>query len=75
MRCGEPPEHLLPGNRPGVPACPCDGASLGDDREALLRVARYSARAPIAEPRLRYDLERAEVEVEVFRDPPAVGAP
>ena len=33
------------------------------DREGLLRVARYSARAPIAESRLRYDAERAEVEL------------
>jgi len=26
----------------------------------MLRVARYSARAPVAESRLRYDAERAE---------------
>ena len=35
----------------------------GDDRDGLLRVARYSARAPIAESRLRYDADRAEVEL------------
>ena len=35
----------------------------GDDRDGLLRVARYSARAPIAESRLRYDAERAQVEL------------
>ncbi len=35
----------------------------GDDREALLRVARYAARAPVAESRLRYDAGRAEVEI------------
>ena len=44
------------------------GAHIGpaipaDDREGLLRVARYSARAPIAESRLRYDAERADVEL------------
>jgi hypothetical protein len=42
------------------------GAYLGpriEDREGLLRVARYSARAPVAESRLRYDAERAEVEL------------
>ena len=33
------------------------------EREAQLRVARYSARAPVAESRLRYDAERAEVEL------------
>ena len=43
------------------------GAHIGppihaDDRDGLLRVARYSARAPIAESRLRYDAERAQVE-------------
>jgi len=38
-------------------------AIAGDDREALLRVARYSARAPVAESRLRYDADRAEVEL------------
>jgi hypothetical protein len=41
------------------------GAYLGpriEEREGLLRVARYSARAPVAESRLRYDAERAEVE-------------
>jgi hypothetical protein len=35
----------------------------GEDREGLLRVTRYSARAPVAESRLRYDVERAEVEL------------
>ena len=35
----------------------------GDDRESLTRVARYGARAPIAEDRLRYHAERAEVEL------------
>jgi hypothetical protein len=42
------------------------GAYLGpaiEEREGLLRVARYSARAPVAESRLRYDAERAEVEL------------
>ena len=43
------------------------GAHVGariaaDDRAGLLRVARYGARAPVAESRLRYDAERAEVE-------------
>ena len=41
------------------------GADLGprlEEREGLLRVARDSARAPVAESRLRYDAERAEVE-------------
>ncbi len=35
----------------------------GDDRASLTRVARYGARAPIAEDRLRYDPERAQVEL------------
>ncbi len=35
----------------------------GDDRASLTRVARYGARAPIAENRLRYDAERAQVEL------------
>jgi hypothetical protein len=42
------------------------GAYLGpaiEEREGLLRVARDSARAPVAESRLRYDAERAEVEL------------
>ena len=42
------------------------GAYLGpriEDREGVLRVARYSARAPVAESRLRYDAVRAEVEL------------
>jgi hypothetical protein len=34
-----------------------------EDRAAVLRVARYGARAPVAESRLRYDAERAEVEL------------
>lgn len=38
-------------------------AIAGEDRESLLRVARYSARAPVAESRLRYDADRAEVEL------------
>lgn len=33
------------------------------DRAAVLRVARYGARPPVAESRLRYDAERAEVEL------------
>jgi hypothetical protein len=40
------------------------GAAIAaDDRAAVLRVARYGARAPVAESRLRYDAERAEVEL------------
>src|SRR5439155_6897262 len=42
------------------------GAYLGariEDREGLLWVARYSAPAPVAESRLRYDAERAAVEL------------
>ena len=42
------------------------GAYLGpriEDGAALLRVARYCARAPVAESRLRYDAARAEVEL------------
>ena len=35
----------------------------GDDRASLTRVARYGARAPIAEDRLRYHAGRAEVEL------------
>jgi hypothetical protein len=38
-------------------------AIAADDRAAVLRVARYGARAPVAESRLRYDAERAEVEL------------
>jgi hypothetical protein len=53
------------------------GAYLGpriEEREALLRVARYSARAPVAESRLRYDAERAEVELVADRvDGPYAG--
>jgi hypothetical protein len=45
-----------------------------DDREGLLRVARYAARASVADSRLRYDAERAEVElVSAARDGPYVG--
>jgi hypothetical protein len=33
------------------------------DRESVLRVARYSARSPVVESRLRYDAEGAEVEL------------
>ena len=42
------------------------GAYLGppiEEREGVLRVARSSARAPVAESRLRYHAERAEVEL------------
>ena len=44
------------------------GAHVGpainaDDRATVLRVARYGARAPVAESRLRYDAARAEVEL------------
>ncbi len=42
------------------------GAYVGpriEEREGLLRVARYSARAPVADARLRYDAERAAVEL------------
>ena len=42
------------------------GAYLGpriEDGAALLRVARYCARAPVAESRLRYDAARTEVEL------------
>jgi hypothetical protein len=55
------------------------GAHLGpriaaDDRAGLLRVARYAARAPVAESRLRYHAARAEVElVSEARDGPYVG--
>ena len=38
-------------------------AIAGEDRNALLRVARYSARAPVTESLLRYDADRAEVEL------------
>ena len=45
-----------------------------DDREGLQRVARYAARAPVAESRLRYDAERAAVELASdARDGPEVG--
>ena len=55
------------------------GAHVGprlaaDAREGVLRVARYAARGPVAESRLRYDAERAEVErVSDARDGPYVG--
>ena len=38
-------------------------AIAANDRAAVLRVARYGARAPVAESRLRDDAERAEVEL------------
>ena len=41
----------------GAAAGPATAAGPG------MRVARYSARAPVAESRLRYDAERAEVEL------------
>ena len=45
-----------------------------NDRAAVLRVARYGARAPVAESRLRYDAERAEVELASdARDGPYAG--
>ena len=43
-------------------AAACGGSPI-QDREGLLRVARYSARAPVAESRLRYDAERPEAEL------------
>jgi hypothetical protein len=53
------------------------GAYLGpriEECEGLLRVARYSARAPVADSRLRYDAERAEVELVADRsDGPYAG--
>ena len=53
------------------------GAYVGpriEEREGLLRVARYAARAPVAESRLRYDAERAEVELVADRvDGPYAG--
>jgi hypothetical protein len=53
------------------------GAYLGPlivEREGLLRVARSSARAPVAESRLRCDAERAEVELVADRaDGPYAG--
>jgi len=42
------------------------GAYVGpsiEERAGMLRVARYSARAPVAESRLRYHPDRAEVEL------------
>ncbi len=42
-------------------------AIAGEDREGLLRVARYGARAPVAESRLRYHAERAGPYVGVHR--------
>jgi len=52
-----------------------DPRIAADDRAGLLRVARYAARAPVAESRLRYDAERAEVElVSDAREGPYVGA-
>ncbi len=49
-----------------------------EEREGLPRVARYSARAPVAASRLRYDAERAEVELVADRsdgEPPEVVEP
>jgi len=46
----------------------------GEDRASLLRVARYGARAPVAEGRLRYEAARAEIElVSDARGGPYVG--
>ena len=45
------------------------GAIAGDDRAALLRVARYCARAPVAESRLVYDAERAAIDAVARRYP------
>ena len=45
-----------------------------EDRASVLRVARYGARAPVAESRLRYHAERAEVELVADRtDGPYAG--
>lgn len=53
------------------------GAYIGpriEEREGLLQVARYIARAPVAESRLRYYAERAEVELVADRtDGPYAG--
>jgi hypothetical protein len=51
------------------------GPQLGaEDREGVLRVARYAARAPVAESRLRYEAARGEVElVSEARAGPYVG--
>ena len=57
-----PPPACSPGPTPAS-ASTSAPRSQGEDRDALLRVARYSARAPIAESRLRYDAGRAEVEL------------
>ena len=38
-------------------------AIAAEDRAAVLRVARYGARAPVVESRLRYNAEGAEVEL------------
>ncbi len=38
-------------------------AIAAEDRAAVLRVARYGSRAPVAPSRLRYDAEHAEVEL------------
>ncbi len=46
-----------------------------EEREGVLRVARHGARAPVADSRLRYDAERAEVELVSDRnDGPYAGA-
>ena len=53
------------------------GAYIGpriEEREGLLQVACYSARAPVAESRLRYGAERAAVELTADRnDGPCAG--
>ena len=53
------------------------GAYIGphiEEHEGLLRVARYSVRAPVSESRLRYRAERAEVELVADRnDGPCAG--
>jgi hypothetical protein len=53
------------------------GAYVGpriEEREGMLRVARYAARAPVAESRLRYHADRAEVELVADRvDGPYAG--
>ncbi len=46
-----------------------------EEREGVLRVARYSARAPVAESRLRYDAARAEVASDRSDGPYAGGPP
>jgi hypothetical protein len=45
------------------PGCTHGTSIAAADRAAVLRVARYGALAPVAESRLSYDAERAEVEL------------